>query len=304
MHVICLAGPTGCGKTALAIRLALEFDGEIVNADSRQVYADIPIITAQPDAGEMAAAAHHLYGYMDPALRIDAGQWLASARAACEDIAARGKIPIVTGGTGFYFEALLHGIAAIPPVPPQVRKDIAARLAAEGVESLHAYLARVDPVYAAKIHRHDKQRVCRALEVYAASGKSFSYWHARGGQEPAASGPLLAIGINLTRLEPLLARRIDAMLAHGAMAEAACAAARHGAAAPGLRCIGAAELLAHMAGQFDLTQAKRLWLAATRAYAKRQLTWFRGRKEAQWIEAGDWDGAAALARSSLDRAIV
>lgn len=297
--VICLAGPTGAGKTAAALLLARELRGEIVNADSRQVYADIPVITAQPEAAELAAAPHHLYGFLPCTAAISAGQWLELARKACQGIRDRGRLPVFVGGTGLYFESLLHGLSAMPAVPADVAGHFAARLQAEGPAALHAELARVDPAYAARIHPHDRQRVRRALEIYAASGRPFSWWHSQGRQKPLARGPLLVMDCSLAWLEPRLKARIGAMLAKGALAEAVRARDAGQGAAPAFNGIGVRELMAHLAGAMDLDACRQAWLAATRAYAKRQLTWFRGRAEAIWIPPDRPEALLAAARAWL-----
>lgn len=291
-RVICLAGPTGSGKTALALFLARRLGGEIVNADSRQVYADLPVVTAQPLPEELAAAPHHLYGFLDCRARISAGQWCELAMEQCKAIVARGNVPILVGGTGFYFEALLHGLAPVPQIPAYIREEIAARMQTEGPAALHAELCRVDPVYAARVHPNDRQRVCRALEIHAASGRPFSWWHAQGRMQPAASGPLLVLNSPLAWLEPRLDARIGQMLAAGAVEEARKARCIYGdSGIPAFNGIGVAELMAFLSGRMDMDACRRAWLAATRAYAKRQITWFRGRRGAVWIDPDNREAA-------------
>lgn len=300
LPVICLAGPTGSGKTAMALKLAEYLDGEIVNADSRQVYAHISIVTAQPTREEQARIRHHLYGFLPCSVKISAGQWLEMVKKACAEITARGKLPIFVGGTGFYFEALLHGLAPMPDVPPRISAQIAGRMTTEGPEALYAELVKIDAVYAAKVHPHDRQRVQRALEIHAASGKTFSWWHAQGRLPALASGPLLVLRSDLSELEPRLASRIELMLATGALEEAAAAQKIYGTGKiPAFNGIGMPELLAYLAGSISLDECRALWLASTRAYAKRQLTWFRGRREAVWIEADSPEVVAEKARILL-----
>jgi len=159
LPVICLAGPTGSGKTAAALALAAALDGEVVNADSRQVYADFPLITAQPSAEERACCPHHLYGFLATENKISAGRWAEAAVDKVRDILARGKTPLLVGGTGLYFQALLRGMAEIPPVDPQLTAAITARVDEQGAPALHAELAQIDSAYAAKIHPNDRQRI-------------------------------------------------------------------------------------------------------------------------------------------------
>ena len=213
LPVICLAGPTGSGKTAAALAMAAALDGEVVNADSRQVYADFPLITAQPSAEERACCPHHLYGFLATENKISAGRWAEAAVDKVRDILARGKTPLLVGGTGLYFQALLRGMAEIPPVDPQLTAAITARVDAQGAPALHAELAQIDPAYAAKIHPNDRQRIIRALEVCQSTGRSFTWWHSNSMSTPLCVGPLLTLDATLTWLEPRLARRLDLMLA-------------------------------------------------------------------------------------------
>lgn len=300
LPVICLAGPTGCGKTAAAIELAQALDAEIVNADSRQVYADFPCITAQPSAEERAACPHHLYGFLPTEARISAGRWAEMAADAVRRLHERGKRALLVGGTGLYFQTLLRGIADIPPVAPEISARWTQRLAEEGPERLHAELGRLDPAYAARIHPHDRQRIVRALEVQDATGKPFSWWHEHAMSAPLCAGPLFSLAPMLDWLEPRLARRIDLMLAEGALEEARAARRRNDdPAAPGWSGIGCAEVLAHLRGELSLADCRALWLRHTRAYAKRQLTWFRGRREAIHVLPGETAGLLRRVREAL-----
>lgn len=300
LPVICLAGPTGCGKTAAAIELAQALDAEIVNADSRQVYADFPCITAQPSAEERAACPHHLYGFLPTEARISAGCWAEMAADAVRRLHERGKRALLVGGTGLYFQTLLRGIADIPPVAPEISARWTQRLAEEGPERLHAELGRLDPAYAARIHPHDRQRIVRALEVQDATGKPFSWWHEHAMSAPLCAGPLFSLAPTLDWLTPRLARRIDLMLAEGALEEARAARRRNDdPAAPGWSGIGCAEVLAHLRGELSLADCRALWLRHTRAYAKRQLTWFRGRKEAIHMLPGETAGLLRRVREAL-----
>ena len=300
LPVICLAGPTGCGKTAAAIELAHALDAEIVNADSRQVYADFPCITAQPSAEERAACPHHLYGFLPTEARISAGRWAEMAAETVRRLHDDGKRALLVGGTGLYFQTLLRGIADIPPVAPEISARWTQRLAEEGPERLHAELGRLDPAYAARIHPHDRQRIVRALEVQDATGKPFSWWHEHAMSAPLCAGPLFYLAPTLDWLEPRLARRIDQMLAEGALEEARAARRRNDdPAAPGWSGIGCAEVLAHLRGELSLADCRTLWLRHTRAYAKRQLTWFRGRPEAVAVPPGETASLPRRVRDAL-----
>jgi tRNA dimethylallyltransferase len=297
LPVICLAGPTGSGKTALALVLAEELGGEIINADSRQVYADFPIITAQPPAEERACCPHHGYGFLPSDRKISAGHW---AETSCEIVHAvlkRGKTPLLVGGTGLYFQTLLRGIAAVPPVDPAVGAKLEARLEDVGLTVLYRELADVDAAYAARIHHNDKQRILRALEVFYATKHPFTWWHANAMSAPLCSGPLIVLKAELDALTPRLAQRIDRMIADGAFEEAGNALARcPDASAPVWSGIGAAEVLACLQGRISRMECVEFWLKRTRAYAKRQLTWFRAREEAHFIMPEDAASALSLAR--------
>lgn len=294
MRVICLVGPTGAGKTAIALRLANALGGEVVNADSRQVYRDFPVITAQPSPEERAVCPHHLYGFLNSEEKISAGQWATRAVAAAAAVSARGAAPILVGGTGLYFKALLEGIADIPPVDPTVTRALTEECAARGPEVLHQRLREVDPVYAARIHPHDRQRIIRALEVARGTGRSFSWWHEHAAVTPLCAGLRLGVQMDLATLTPRLERRIDAMLEAGALEEAQEARKRcDDPAKPGWSGIGCAELYRHLAGELTLEDARGLWARNTRAYAKRQLTWFRADPHLHWYAPDD---AEALIR--------
>lgn len=279
---ICLSGPTGSGKTGLALVIAKELGCEIVNADSRQVYVDFPIITAQPGASEQRGAPHHLYGFLETAKKISAGQWAQIAREKCREIMARGRLPLVVGGTGFYFAALLEGLADIPSVAPEISANFSMRMVSEGPARLYVELCECDPDYALKLHPSDRQRIQRALEVRAATGRPLSWWHRNSGRKPFCRGPLLTLDAPLGWLEPRIAARIGQMVELGAVEEARLAAMRS-PTGPGWSGIGCNELGAYLAGKLSFAECRSLWLKNTRAYAKRQLTWFRSRKDALWI---------------------
>jgi len=296
LPVLCLAGPTGSGKTAAALAMADAVDGEVVNADSRQVYADFPVITAQPTKQERARCPHHLYGFLPCAQKISAGRWAEAAAATVRDILDRGRTPLLVGGTGLYFHALLHGMADIPHVDPALTAELTARAAAEGAPRLHAELARADPAYAVRIHPNDRQRIVRALEVFLGTGRPFSWWHEHAAGAPPCAGPLLMLDASLPWLTPRLDRRLDCMLAAGALDEARNALRRCAdPTAPGWSGIGCAETLAFLQGRVSMAECRRLWLHNTRAYAKRQLTWFRARPEAVRLRPEDTAAAVAAA---------
>lgn len=302
LPVLCLGGPTGSGKTALALALAKRFGCEIINADSRQVYADFPILTAQPSGEEKRKIPHHLYGFLPSWEKISAGQWIEMASRKAREILERGNIPLLVGGTGLYFQALLRGIADIPEIEPSIGHGLQERMKGLGPEAMHGELAEHDPEYSAKVHPRDRQRILRALEVFYGTGRPFSWWHKNAMRPPLCKGPLAVLDGGLDWLAPRLAARIEAMLEGGALEEAGNAFANcPDAGAPGWSGIGCAELLAYARGEMNREQCRTLWLANTRAYAKRQLTWFRQRREAVFFRPDDPDGLSAFFQKGLDK---
>ncbi|MDD3310850.1 tRNA (adenosine(37)-N6)-dimethylallyltransferase MiaA [Pseudodesulfovibrio sp.] len=292
--IVCLLGPTGTGKTAAAIAVSRRMDASVVNFDSRQVYRDFPIITAQPDETERAACPHLLYGFLPTEEKMSAARFVELAVGAIEAVRAEGRLPILVGGTGLYLRSLLQGIAPIPAIPADVRLRVLERIEREGPQALHAELTENDPKYAAVIHPNDTQRNARAAEVYLATGHTLTWWHENGEHTPAPYDALkIGMGIGLDELEPHLARRIDAMLAAGALDEARAARERCPAQdAPGWSGIGCAELLAHLRGEIPLDEARTRWVKNTRAYAKRQLTWFRKEADIRWFSPGGNEAVA------------
>lgn len=276
--LLVIGGPTASGKSALALALAEVLGGSVINADSMQVYRELPILTAQPDAAAQSRAPHLLYGVLGIEELCSAGRWLAMAQAAIAETRAAGRLPIVVGGTGLYLRGLTGGLADIPPVPEDVRAAVRARLAEIGPAAFHGELAAQDPEMAARLHPSDGQRLGRAAEVLAATGRSLADWQ-RDTPAPAAQG-LRTILVNPPR-EGLYAAcdgRFEAMLAAGAMEEAGAVAARTDLddSLPALKALGLRELMAHLAGTLSREAAVAAAQTATRQYAKRQMTWFRG----------------------------
>lgn len=278
-----IAGPTASGKSALALRLARAVGGEIVGADALQVYRDLPILTAAPGPADLAAAAHHLVGTVDAAEAWSTGRWVEAARRVIRDLSARGTDIIVAGGTGLYFEALVKGLADIPPVPAEVRARAGEDFGTLGETAFRERLARVDPAAAARILPGDRQRLCRAWEVFAASGRALSDWQsAPAGGLPAGSWR----GVRLTPPREALYRRGDdrfaAMVAGGALDEVkALLDRRLDPALPARKAVGVRPLAAFLAGDIALETAIADGQRETRNYVKRQEVWLRGRM-ADW----------------------
>ena len=272
-----IAGPTGGGKSALALDLARETGAEIVNADSMQIYADLRVLTARPSAEDEARARHHLFAVADTADAWSVGRWLRAATEVLREIAARGRPAIVVGGTGLYFRALTQGLADIPAVPVQVRRDVATLYDNLGETTFRETLAVVDPAAAARIAPGDRQRLTRALEVHGATGRSLSDWRS------AASIPLAARGWRGVVLDPArdeLYRRCDArlgvMLENGALDEVSALIARDlDPNLPVMKALGVAPFASYLRGEISRDDALARARQDTRRYVKRQTTWFR-----------------------------
>jgi tRNA dimethylallyltransferase len=287
-NAILIAGPTASGKSALALTLARKLGGTIVNADSMQVYRDLRIITARPAQAEEARAPHRLYGHVDAAENYSVGRWCADAASALADTLRVGRVAIIVGGTGLYFKALTQGLAAVPPVPDEIRAEVRARLASEGIAALHAELARRDPGSAARLMPGDRARITRALEVVLATGRSLVDWHRDG--MPAIVDPTLAAKIFLAPARTdLLARidaRFDAMLSDGAIEEVRALAARNlDPELPAMKAHGVPWLIRYFRGEFTLAEAAEAGKRDTRQYTKRQATWFRNQlPDWEWVK--------------------
>jgi|HubBroStandDraft_1064217.scaffolds.fasta_scaffold00111_12 tRNA dimethylallyltransferase len=288
-RAILLMGPTGSGKSDLAMRLAERLPLEIVSVDSALVYRGMDIGTAKPDSASRARVAHHLLDIRDPAESYSAGEFTRDAWRAMQDIWRRGRQPLLVGGTMLYFHALSHGIAELPEANLQVRADIERRAAHLGWAALHRELESVDPASAARIHINDPQRIQRALEVYRLTGRTITTLRQRRVSVFAdvdvaefALAPLERGDLH-TRIE----MRFEAMLDAGLMAEVRSLFERVDLTAehPSMRAVGYRQLWRHLAGQCALDMAIEQAIAATRQLAKRQLTWLRRRERAQWFDS-------------------
>lgn len=282
---ILIAGPTASGKSALALKLAAETGGVIVNADSMQVYSLLDVLTARPQAEELSQAEHLLYGHVDPSEAYSTGRYMRSLQALQEKGAFAGRPAIFVGGTGLYFRALTQGLSTIPEVPTAIREKWRQAVIEEGAGALHRLLSERDPVAATAIHASDAQRIVRALEVEEASGKPISHWQKMAGPPvvDVESARLYVIEPDREELGERISRRFDMMLEQGAMAEArALAALDLDPALPAMKAIGARELIAADRGDISLDAAVELAKTASRQYAKRQMTWFRNQLDPQW----------------------
>jgi len=298
--IILIAGPTASGKSALALALAEMLGGVIINADSMQVYRDLRIITARPTPEEEARVPHRLYGHVDAAENFSVGRWCAEVAEELAAVPREAGAAIVAGGTGLYFNALTQGLAAVPPIPAQIRNEVRARLASDGVEALHADLTRRDPAAAARLMPGDRARITRALEVILATGRSLLSWHEEN--MPARVEAAFAAKVFLMPDRDALLRRIDArfdaMMAGGAIDEVRALAARHlDPNLPAMKAHGVPWLIRHLNGEIALAEAVEGGKRDTRQYTKRQATWFRNQlPDFAWVEP---DSALATVEGQL-----
>ncbi len=283
IRLLVIAGPTASGKTALAVALARRLGGEIVNADSQQVYRGLDVGTAKPSPTERAAAPHHLLDVVEPGEGMDAARFAALADAAIADVAARGRLPIVAGGTGLYVRALLHGVVAAPGRDPALRARLEEEAARLGRPALHARLAAIDPESAARIRPNDLVRIVRALEI-AAAGRRPSELHAEHAFQPDRyAARLLALDPPRAALHARIDARVVEMFAGGILDEARALVARTGGALPAKLPIGYAEAVACVRGELELAEAIRRVQVAHRRYARRQVIWLRRERGVEWI---------------------
>ena len=305
-RAIALMGPTASGKTALALDWAARLGGEIVSVDSALVYRGLDIGAAKPDAAERARAPHHMLDLRDPWQTYSAAEFAQDARRAVEDILARGRLPILAGGTGLYFAALLDGLSPMPPADAGVRAAITAEAGELGWPALHARLATLDPDAAARIKPGDAQRIQRALEVHRLSGISISTWQRQppaGPRFPARVLKLVIAPPERACLHTRIQARFDTMLAAGFLDEvralrALPQLAAHPAplALPAIRAVGYRQAWEYLDGLGDTAALRERAVAATRQLAKRQLTWLRGQLDARWFDP-------ARERARLDDAL-
>ena len=298
-------GPTASGKTALALDWAERLGGEIVSVDSALVYRGLDIGAAKPTAEERARVPHHLLDLRDPWVPYSAAEFARDARAAIDGIVARGRVPILAGGTGLYFRALLHGLSPMPEADPETRARLEAEAAARGWPAMHAELAGIDPVAAARIRPNDAQRLQRALEVWRLTGRSISDWQAAPPPPrlPVRVLKLVLAPVSRGELHARIERRLDAMLAAGFLDEVAGLRALpelrdhpRPLQLPALRAVGYRQAWEHLAGATDAATFRDRAVFATRQLARRQLTWLRGELDARWFDP-------AVGRAGLDDAL-
>ncbi|MFK4823497.1 tRNA (adenosine(37)-N6)-dimethylallyltransferase MiaA [Paenochrobactrum sp. BZR 588] len=284
-NAILIAGATASGKSALALKLAKEHGGFIVNTDSMQVYDVLDRLTARPPEEDLAKAQHYLYGHVPPSVTYSTGKWLDDVKSLLARPENQGRVPVFVGGTGLYFRALVGGLSQIPDVPDDIRQYWRSRMEDEGAENLHKILSEIDPEMAASLMPADGQRILRSLEIIKATGKSLLYWQKQTGQ--ALVDEKAAQKFVVTQERPVLRERIADRFAlmwdGGAQDEVAkLMALQLDPSLPAMKAIGVREIADYQAGHLSRECAIELAVTATRQYAKRQSTWFRNQLDESW----------------------
>ncbi|WP_421611456.1 tRNA (adenosine(37)-N6)-dimethylallyltransferase MiaA [Agrobacterium tumefaciens] len=282
---ILITGPTASGKSALALRMARERNGVVINADSMQVYDTLRVLTARPSEEEMAGVPHLLYGHVPASSSYSTGEWLRDISALLEDLRRQQRFPVIVGGTGLYFKALTGGLSDMPAIPDDIRERLRARLIEEGATVLHAELTRCDPLMAQGLQPGDGQRIARALEVMEATGKSIMEFQKASG--PMIVDPDRAEKFVVLPERPVLHdrinRRFETMMESGAVEEVKALLALNLAPdATAMKAIGVSQIADMLAGGMSEAEVIEKSAAATRQYAKRQMTWFRNQMGPDW----------------------
>lgn len=294
--VIVVVGATASGKTALAVELAKRFGGEVISADSMQIYQGMDIATAKPTPEEMQGVRHHLVDFLPVEETYSVARFIQDANAAADEIIAAGKIPVIAGGTGLYIDSLLENILfEEEPDHSELREKLAERRQREGIEALYRELASVDPEAAAALHINNEKRVLRALEVYYLTGETLSERRKRSRPVPSRFDPVY-VGLDYADREKLYDRinlRVDRMLENGLLQEAERYCALENAATSS-QAIGYKELKGYINGEIPLREAVENLKRSTRRYAKRQLTWFRRNEKVHWLYCDTFPDRAGI----------
>ncbi|MCH3972180.1 MAG: tRNA (adenosine(37)-N6)-dimethylallyltransferase MiaA [Oscillospiraceae bacterium] len=299
ISVAVVAGPTASGKTRLAVALCRALHGEVVSADSMQIYRGMQIATAKPTPAEMQGVPHHLIDFQPPQQAFSVADYVQLAGEAIQQIAAAGRLPVIAGGTGLYIRSLLQGISFEQPnADPAVRADLQKYADEKGGQALYERLKQIDPQAAASIHPNNTKRVIRVLEIYQTTGKTLAENEALShGQASPYSACMLCLGFrDRAKLYERINTRVDQMIDAGLVQEAEQALRSGGATS--LQAIGYKELLPYLQGRCTLPQAVESVKRETRRYAKRQLTWFRREKDARWLYVDDYPDFFALAQQA------
>tara|TARA_Y100001960_G_C14717295_1_gene850350 strand:- start:324 stop:1325 length:1002 start_codon:yes stop_codon:yes gene_type:complete len=283
---IVICGPTASGKSALALAVADFFNGEIINGDSMQIYRELKVLTARSRDEETKTVTHHLYGELSIKEKCSAGAWLNLAVDAITDVRARGKLPIVCGGTGLYLKILMEGIAEVPDVPESLTEDLHQLYEREGGVAFHKRLSIVDPESASKLTISDRQRLIRAYSVVEATGRKLGYWQTKQPAGSPVEGQFVKIVLTPPRdeLYQRINHRLDAMVSDGAVEEVADVLEKNlNPQLPAMKALGVPEFSRYLRGQIGLNEAIENVKSATRHFAKRQFTWFRNHMTADLV---------------------
>jgi tRNA dimethylallyltransferase len=301
VDVVLIAGPTAGGKSRLALALATRLGGTIINADSMQVYGELRVLTARPSSADEASVPHRLYGHVSARTRYSVGRYQEEAALALAEARSSGRVAIFVGGTGLYFDALMHGLSPIPPVPAEIHEATRARFAAIGRDAFFAELSARDPATASKLRASDTQRVLRAMDVLESSGRPLSQWQKMAGK-PALDGLRtlrFVIAPPREALTERIDRRFETMVQQGGVEEAR-ALIGLDPALPAGKALGLPQLWRHLAGEITLAVAIAEAQLATKQYGKRQMTWFRNRMKAwNWVEDADLSNFVASTARDL-----
>lgn len=285
VNAILITGPTASGKSALAVELAKQHGGVVINADSMQVYDTLRVLTARPSEEDMGGVPHHLYGHVPAAQAYSTGAWLRDVTALLPRIHAEKKLPVFVGGTGLYFKALTGGLSEMPVIPEGIRQRLRARLLEEGSEGLYAELAKVDPAMAESLNVQDGQRIVRALEVFEATGQSIAEFQGQAGRvivDPDTARKIVVLP-DRAMLHQRINGRFEKMLEQGAEDEVrALLALDLPPEMPVMKAIGVSQIAAMLRGEMSRAEVIESGAAATRQYAKRQMTWFRNQMDESW----------------------
>lgn len=286
---ILITGPTASGKSALASALAKQHGGVVINADSMQVYDTLQVVTARPSDEDMDGIAHHLYGHVPAGKAYSTGDWLREIAALVRDLKESGVLPVIVGGTGLYFKALTGGLSDMPDIPDEIRTALRDRIATEGPEALHRELAGLDPDLALRLNPQDGQRIVRALEVLQATGRSIVDFQGQSGPvivDPTRAQKIVVLPDRAV-LHDRINRRFETMLDTGAIEEVEALLAMGLAAdMPVMKAIGVSQIAAMLRGEMSRAEVIDKASAATRQYAKRQMTWFRNQMDDSWMRRG------------------
>jgi tRNA dimethylallyltransferase len=287
-YILIIAGPTGIGKSRLALHLAQIWDAEIISADSRQIYRYMDIGTNKPTCEERDLITHHMIDIVDPDQFYSAGEYCRNARKIIYKLLKKKKLPIMVGGTGLYIRAVIDGLAPSPPSDPKIKADLIKQMEKNGIKSLHNELLKIDPKTAEKLHPNDKQRILRAMEVFLITGKRLSDFHMQTSNRHRYLTTFFYLNCSRPVLYNMINKRVETMFEKGLIEEVKRLIDRgYTPDHPGVQSLGYSHVYNYIRKKIDLSKAKNLMKRDTRRYAKRQTTWFRQEKRAIWLDVPD-----------------